>query len=354
MTHEAQTNHDAANAAASCIASFSPSCSSFAHRRRRRAHMPLQTSLPSSAKAARRLDPSSSSSSWPSSHPLPLPDAGHIAHLRVSLAHIPHDLHPAPPSLSPASANRASARVLEVEKQVRDAFTGARGDPSNPRWAHVGGAARLTCTRNRRHPGSYISVSTPTTDFVGKRADGRCWLLAKTEEEWLDWEAGGLHWKQPPEGLARKGKKEPVKKGIISAAREKVKRWQEEVARSSSSDPPDLPASSSQSGPALAKTQATILFKTVKRSSQLTAASGKKYVDPAPEGTPSSTPTSRIAGHRHAGTKIRPRDKPRAAAPSAFPAAMDALPQSSHPMPPHIQDLSSDVRPAYLLPCIRC
>lgn len=100
-----------------------------------------------------------------------------LSHLHLALASIPAEL--APSSRPPSPGSKARRQV--VYNNIRAAYNAAGGQTSHTSWSQVYRLVDMTCTRSRfKKSATRVERKDPEKDIP--------WILAETEEEWLEWE----------------------------------------------------------------------------------------------------------------------------------------------------------------------
>lgn len=100
-----------------------------------------------------------------------------LSHLHLALASIPAELAPSSRPPSPGSKTRRQV----VYGNVRAAYNVAGGQTSHPNWSQVCRLADMTCTRSTfKKSATRVERKDPEKDVP--------WILAETEEEWVEWE----------------------------------------------------------------------------------------------------------------------------------------------------------------------
>ncbi|KAI0062145.1 hypothetical protein BV25DRAFT_1991784 [Artomyces pyxidatus] len=227
--------------------------------------MSIYTPVFPSAPIPAHPPPLSASSSGTSTAPGPSAYSSRLSHLHLSIASVPYELCPPSPS-----SDIDQETVAELRKQIRNAVVVAHHDPTSGKWGHVSTLVKLGCTRGRYEGvGRQRALVAP--------ADDAQYLLAETDQEWLDWEAKReKHRLEHPVPLLKAAPTALKSETVV----EKVKKWQATV--------PAVPVSQPQSQAEIPVAGATkrpspLGFPVVKRSNS-TAGAARKGEPAAPPG----------------------------------------------------------------------
>ncbi|TFK83797.1 hypothetical protein K466DRAFT_528335 [Polyporus arcularius HHB13444] len=228
-----------------------------------------------------------------------------IARQRAAVLSFPYELCPASRPSSPTSEER----ILDLKTRIATAVNTAGGDPTNPKWGFVSRMVQLGCTSRK-----YIGVVPGVRTGDGRKVTLKNfkWELPETEEGWAAyeqrWEAAVAEEKRTSETkVAAKSSRtskyfkaaateEPVAVPRLRASsskaeviREKVERWQAQVATvppaapdaPMSQDPTSSPPAPKvdkgkvkERAPQGEKLQASLGFPVVKRPSVTSAKGG--------------------------------------------------------------------------------
>ncbi|KAI0355190.1 hypothetical protein OH77DRAFT_1511837 [Trametes cingulata] len=297
------------------------------------------------------MDVLSSSSNSSSAPALEVSLAELVDRMHANFVALPEELCVASRPSSPSS----EARTAAWKSRISHALEVARGDTTHPKWGHVSGVTQLVCTSRR-----YAGVAPGVRMGDGRKTrvgEGFEWTLPATEKEWSrfekKWEEAvngqekpkshhvakatrtSKYWPQPvdeqPEASSSRPAPLPTKADVI---REKVERWQAEVAMEPAEDKPASQrtaeyslspkadkgkAKTKEAAASGEKGQTSLGFRVVKRSS-VTSAKGDRPVIPRLKPSPPARPPT-PPSQDHAP------DPPAAASEPPDPGAGEPLPE---------------------------
>lgn len=189
-----------------------------------------------------------SSTSTGTKRPQGLSYTSRLSHWHLSIAALPEELHPASEPSSPTSQERSEKLQATIEEAVR----GGRyiGDLCNLRSTKLGYATRQPAA-------SHDGLDIP-------------YILADTEEEWLEWERRVAERRANFKGKQPESLKFVPPKSKPLSSRDKVMGWKTGLV------PPSKPAMEKTSSQPNETQQARLGFPVVKRSSMLKTTKAKK------------------------------------------------------------------------------